>query len=172
MKKIVVTVLVGGLALMPFGDTAASAQEVEQVYTNEEGTVEDIIVSMDDYTLESVEFEDGDIFSETQTLPIRQSREATGHTYKTVSSSYVKGSKQYLGTVTKTRNYTFNFKVSYMGASISLGTSKSVSGKFKKYKQNVTVTVKCKKYVNGSGQYLGTYTYKSNGLTYTYYEPI
>ncbi|WP_099225433.1 LMxysn_1693 family intestinal colonization protein [Listeria costaricensis] len=89
-------------------------------------------------------------------------REATGFHYKTVSQSVTKGSRVYLGTKTYSKGTNFGVKAKVGPVFVSLGGYASKSGNYKEYRQNVKITVKVKKYENGSGRYVGTYTYTSN----------
>lgn len=99
-------------------------------------------------------------------------QEATGTHLINTSYTTKKGASTYLGTVTKKKGFTANMSATFKGVTISLGASTSESGKFKKYKRNIKVTLKGTKIENGSGKNLGNVTYTSNGLSYVEYVPI
>lgn len=80
---------------------------------------------------------------------------------KTQSYKIKKGARTYLGSYTTNRNKsTVQIKFMVGPAEVKLGSSYSESGKFKKYKQNVTVTYK--RYRKIDNKYVDTKTVTSN----------
>lgn len=90
---------------------------------------------------------------------------------KTQSYKIKKGARTYLGTYTTNRKTTLQIKFMVGPAEVKLGGSYSESGKFKKYKQNVTVTVTYKRYRKIDNKYVDTKTVTSN-TSYTDYVAI
>ncbi|WP_439444133.1 LMxysn_1693 family intestinal colonization protein [Listeria aquatica] len=164
-KKCIVSMLVGTLIIsVTFPTTTIAFAENAQsndVYVNtqieEPISSESPIVFLQDYTVTD---ENGKLIQEKPINPFL--REATGFHYKTVSQSIKKGSRTYLGVKTYKKGANFKVRFKLGPVFVSLGGNASKSGKYKEYRQKVKITVKVKKYENGSGRYVGTYTYTSN----------
>ncbi|WP_422389666.1 LMxysn_1693 family intestinal colonization protein [Candidatus Enterococcus lemimoniae] len=90
---------------------------------------------------------------------------------KTQSYKITKGSRTYLGTYTTNRKSTISVTVKAGPAVVNLKNEYSESGKFKKYKQNCTITVTYKRYRKVDNKYVDTKTVTSN-TSYTDYERI
>ncbi|MBO0469983.1 hypothetical protein JZO66_05470 [Enterococcus sp. DIV0242_7C1] len=90
---------------------------------------------------------------------------------KTQSYKIKNGSRTYLGTYTTNRKSTIGVKVTAGPVVVNLKNEYSESGKFKKYKQNCTITVKYKRYRKVDNKYVDTKTVTSN-TSYTDYVRI
>lgn len=97
--------------------------------------------------------------------------EATGFHYKTVSKSVKKTKRVYLGKKNVKNSLGVEAYFKKGPIKIKFYSKRVESGYYKKYRQYVKVTVKVKKYENGSGRYVGTYTYSSN-TSYITYVPV
>ncbi|MBC1942505.1 hypothetical protein HCJ18_09860 [Listeria seeligeri] len=97
--------------------------------------------------------------------------EATGFHYKTISKSVKKTKRVYLGKKKVKNSLGVEAYFKKGPINIKFYSKRVESGYYKKYRQYVKVTVKVKKYENGSGRYVGTYTYSSN-TSYITYVPI
>lgn len=127
-------------------------------------TVEASDANIDQVLPGNIVKEDDEFYYVLDDAPTIQTR-----TYsKTQSYTIKKGKRTYLGTVTQTRKYTFKIGAVVKGISVELGTSFSESGKFKKYKQEATITVKYKVYRKVDNKYVSTKTATSNTYYYDY----
>ncbi|MBF2458337.1 LMxysn_1693 family intestinal colonization protein [Listeria seeligeri] len=97
--------------------------------------------------------------------------EATGFHYKTISKSIKKTKRVYLGKKKVGNAFGITVKFKKGPLNINVYSKHYESGYYKKYRQYAKITVKVKKYANGSGRYVGTYTYSSN-TSYLTYVPV
>ncbi|EMF0131149.1 hypothetical protein EFL14_RS11215 [Enterococcus hirae] len=85
--------------------------------------------------------------------------------------SIKKGTRTYLGVETHTRGTKLSISANIFGMKIELNRTTSASGKFKKYRQNATITVTYKVYRKVDNRYVRTETATAN-TQYIDYIPI
>lgn len=73
-----------------------------------------------------------------------------------------KGNRTYLGTETHNRKTTLSIGATIFGMNIKIGNEYSVSGKFKKYRQNARITVTYRVYRKVDNKYIRTQTATAN----------
>ncbi|EAE1475589.1 hypothetical protein BK830_14345 [Listeria monocytogenes] len=163
IKKVVLPVLLGGFVVFA-APSLVSAHEGEMADSNEPSVVDEGTIL--DENLEPVTL-DTTIQDVTEVKrPMLKS--ATGFHYKTVSHSIKKISTKKI----KIENHNASFSVGLGVGPVSISVSSVPKGRCQLSQVKANVTVKVKKYENGSGKYVGTYTYKSNGASYKEHKKI
>ncbi|MBK2003290.1 hypothetical protein JI641_09820 [Listeria ivanovii subsp. londoniensis] len=95
-------------------------------------------------------------------------KSATGFHYKTISHSIKKISTKKI----KIENHNKSYNIGIPVGPLNFGVSTVPIGRCQLSQVKANVTVKVKKYENGSGKYVGTYTYTSNGASYKEHKKI
>lgn len=151
MKKIFTTIIASCM-LFTMMAPAALANEVP-----ENAAAENTEVNSTNNIPENIAGEDDDYYYVLDEPPV-QSRTWS----QPQSWSISKGNRTYLGQVKVSNTVTFSISAVVNGVTIKIGTSRSETGKFNKYRQNARITVTYKVYRKVDNKYVRTQTATAN----------